>query len=426
VYTQLTVTAVRKGNWHAVLASGVWSAYNYRLRPDRQKLAEVLLTDVVAQERNADETEQDVIEHFNSEEYGQELLTGMEEIEAKGELGPEAATPTGVAPEDVSADEITVGSTVTIADDWLPTGEETEDLIHDIVTLRDEQVDGSVEAVNPMTEEVQVNFGGDVPLILSTSELKVVARDANESGTDVRWTDVSRSVSDQENKKQQVEFKKEETAAAFGPDSAHNTHLAQRTASAKTSWEEQVNFMSTLVYDTGLTSREALNHVVTAFEMTPEDTDTFLSSTEYIEVFDMPVNEPEVAGEPEFGKGKEILQMRKFATIKRHLATRIAKDMFDGGLIDGVTADMADEDAQKALDTQIDKLMHMTDDGLYELESAVKSANDPDGTEALRKSVAKIGPREGALQRPMIMRGSGKAASVNTLEDSSFFGGPPS
>lgn len=176
--------------------------------------------------------------------------------------------------------------------------------------------------------------------------------------------------------------------------------------------------------DTGLTPKDAMSHVVEAFSMTAEDTDAFLSSTEYITVFELPVSSGEDTGEPEFGKGKEVTQMRRHASMKRHYVTRLAADMLDKGMVDGVTTDMGEEDIRNALDSQIDKLMRMTDDGLYELESAVKSANDPDGIEALHRSAVRIGPKEGTLRRPMIMRNSSKTVIANTLEDASFFGGP--
>jgi len=277
-----------------------------------------------------------------------------------------------------------------------------------------------------VTEEAQVDFGAGTPLLLTTAELAVVSRDANQTGTDVRWTEDSKALADQENKRQQSEFKKEETASSFGPDSYRNTHLAQRTAANEGQWDDRVSLMRTLVEDEGLPPKEALSHVVEAFEMAPEETEAFVNSDAYIVVFETPLAPGKTGGEPEFGAGKEVVQMRtvEATRYKRQWVTRVAEDMLQKGMIEGITADMDEGAVQKALEEQVSKLLQMNDDGLYELERAVKSATDPDGTEALRRSISKMGPREGALKQPMQMRGGGKRTVANTLDDPGFFGGP--
>jgi len=424
VYARPEVVVVKKGNWNAVLtANKEWSLYNYKISPDRQKIAVVQLADILEGEESP---AQETIDHFNSREFGAEVITEIETKEANGELEPES--PTGLAPEVVVEEgEIVAGSRVRIADDWMPVRGESPDLVHDIEQLKQEGVEGDVQAVNPITEEVQVNFGADTPLLLTTAELTVVGRDSSETGTDVRWTEESKALSDEENRRQQSEFKKEETAAAFGPDSARNTHLAQRTAAAEGQWDDHILLMRTLVEDESLPPKQALSHLVEAFEMSPEETDAFVNSDIYVEVFEVPLAPGKTGREPEFGAGKEVVQMRtvEASRYRRQWCTRIAEDMLSKGMIEGITADMDEDAVQKALNEQIDKLMQVNDDGLYEWERAVKSATDPDGTEALRRSISKIGPREGALKQPMQMRGAGKKVVANTLDDSTFFGGPP-
>jgi len=421
VYTRPEILTVKKGNWIGYGDGASWSLYNFHR--ESGKIAEVKLAEADPAEIVTDfqlAGEDAVPEFFASKAYGETVLEKMEELETQGALDPEEGTGVPSATE-AAPGEIAVGARVVIAEGWMPTGEESDELVHDIVQLRDEEVEGAVEAVDDRTDELQVDFGGDRSIILSTAEVRL-ARDANETGTDVRWTEESRAQAEQENKTQQSEFAKEQVLSSFGPDSQRSTHLAAKTASKVGQFEEHTAFMSTLVRDAGLRVKDALPHVVQAFEMTEEETQAFVESDEYTEAFEMPLTPNKMNSEPEFGAGKEVTQMRvKLAGMKKRLCARIAQDMYSRGMIKGVTADMSDDDIRQALDDQIDRLMKMDEQGLYEFEEAVKSASDPDGVEALRKRSARIGPREGTLQQPLIMRGASKPASMNSLDDPEFF-----
>jgi hypothetical protein len=420
VYTRPEILTIKKGNWVGYGDGSSWSVYNFHR--ESGKIAEVKLSEADPKQVVADfqlKGEDEVPEFFNSREYGKAVLDRMQELENQGDLGPEAGT--GLSSAEAEPGEIAIGASVLIAEDWMPTGEETEELVNDIVQLRDEQVSGTVEAIDEQTDEVQVNFGSDRPLILSTAEIRV-ARDVNEIGTDVRWTEESRAQAEDENKKQKAEFAKEQVLSSFGPDTRRNTHLAQKTASKVGQFEEHVVFMSSLVRDAGLSAKEALPHVVEAFEMDEGETEAFVGSDEYTEAFEMPLSPAKVNREPEFGEGKEVTQMRiRLAGVKKHLCTRIATEMLEQGMIKGITADMGENEIQQTLDTQINKLMKMDEQGLYEFEEAVKSASDPDGIEALRKRSSRIGPKAGTLQQPLMMRGASTPAGVHGLDDPDFF-----
>lgn len=416
VYTRPEILTVKKGNWIGYGDGSSWSIYNFHR--ESGKLAEVKLAEADPAEVMADfqlAGEEEVPEFFASRDYGEATLDKMQELEDQGALDAERGT--GVTQVTAEPGEIAIKSQVVIAENWMPSGEESDELVHDIVQLRDEGVPGVVEAIDEVSDELQVDFGGDRPIILSVGELRL-ARDSNETGTDVRWTEESKAQADQENKQQKVEFTKEQVASSFGPDSSRNTRMASTVGQ----FEEHIALMNSLIRDAGLSVKEALPHAIQAFEMTKDETGAFVESDEYTEAFEMPMSPSKMNHEPEFGEGKEVTQMRvRVAGMKKHLCARIASEMLGKGMIKGVTADMSDEDINHALDSQIDKLMKLDEQGLYEFEDAVKSASDPDGVEALRKSSAQIGPREGALQQPLIMRGASKESSANTLEDENFF-----
>ena len=366
-----------------------------------------------------------VTESFNTPEYGEAILTNMAVMESDGKF--EQASPTGLTSEEVSLDEITEGSKVRIADDWLPTEDEGEELTHDVVQLRDEKMVGEVEVFNPISQEAQVSFGPGQSLLLATAELTLVAADANATGTDVRWTGESKDISDTENRTQEQEFKKEQAMSSFGPDTAHNTHLAQRTAADDADFLEEVSFMGVLIEDGQLSKDDAIQRVASVFEMTEETAEAFAASQAVMNVLEETADKvfANVGMDPEFGKGKAVTQMRKHAALRKNYAARIAQDMFDKGMIDGVTAEADDTEIKEAIDGQIDELLKMDDDGLYVMEGAVKSASDPSGDagiEALRKKASAVGPTKGTLQNPVIMRGSQRTPD-NTLDDPDFFGG---
>jgi len=107
--------------------------------------------------------------------------------------------------------------------------------------------------------------------------------------------------------------------------------------------------------------------------------------------------------------------------MKKKLCLRIAQDMAEKGMIDGLESEADDRVIAEAINAQAAQLLRMNDDGLYEFEKAVKSASDPDGVEALRKRASRVKPEEGTLQQPMIMRQSATGASRNSLDDPDFF-----
>jgi len=177
--------------------------------------------------------------------------------------------------------------------------------------------------------------------------------------------------------------------------------------------------------DGKLSKTAAIKHVADAFEMTDEDSETFAASQAVVRMLDNAADEvfANAGTDPEFGNGREVTQMRKHAALRRNYAARLAQDMLTKGMIKGITAASDDAEVTEAIEAQIDELLTMDDEGLYVMEGAVKSASDPSGDagiEALRKKAEQIGPKEGALRNPVIMRDANRKAD-NSLDDPSFF-----
>jgi hypothetical protein len=89
------------------------------------------------------------------------------------------------------------------------------------------------------------------------------------------------------------------------------------------------------------------------------------------------------------------------------------------GMIQGLSVE-ADEDSRtRAIDNQVNTLMKLDQSGLYEFESAVKSASDPDGVEGMKRA-SRVGPEQGTLKEAMIMRGASKSTK-DDLDNPNFF-----
>jgi hypothetical protein len=413
VYIRPEIVTVKKANWVAYGDGKAWNLYNFKR--SASKLAVVKLADVDPEEVAKDfslETTDTVPEFFASKAYGEAVLDQAAEAESNGQFDTNAGT--GMTDMAAGTDEdIAVGEEVIISPEWLPTGEETDELMNDVINLKNDNVPGTVEQITSEGAYV-VNFGGDTPIVLTASEIKSAKDSGLTLGTDVRWTDETKALSDDANGEQTQEFTKEQVLSSFGPDSQRHSVMASKQA-----WSEPIQFMSTLIKDAGMKVKEALGPTIEAFEMTEEDTDSFVNSDEYVAAFETPISDiPK--GDPEFGDGKEVTQMRaKMAGLKKRLCIRIAEDMADKGMIQGLSVE-ADEDSRtRAIDNQVNTLMKLDQSGLYEFESAVKSASDPDGIEGMKRA-SRVGPEQGTLKEAMIMRGASKSTK-DDLDNPDFF-----
>jgi len=187
------VARVEKDGYVAICTGEKWSIYD----ESRVKIAEVLATDVDDDAiREVYGDDKAPIEVFRSEQYGSDLIDDVKELES---------TPP-------STGEILVGSTVRIASDWEPTGDEPPELVHDIVQLRDEGVEGTVVEFDPITREATVQFGPDAMIVLAEAELEPLSSDSRQSPETV-------TVSEEANADQEEEFLAEQARTPFGPDS---------------------------------------------------------------------------------------------------------------------------------------------------------------------------------------------------------------
>ena len=314
---------VEKNGWVA-LGNGTnsWAVYT----PQQEKAVVVALADVdpevMAKEYNLP-ADEDVVEMFNSEQYGQDIIT--DSIEAKKQLEAASGTPV-------------VGAVIKIADDWLPTGDETAELLTDLTTWKDEGLEGVIHEVDQDEQEVLASFG-EGSLYLGFDEIKVVGQ--NETGTDVNWTEETQEVADKATSEEEKEFKTEMGRNSFGPD----TKMASKQAS----------------------------------------------------------DDP------------EALRAR-VAKLQREKCVRIAEEMAQKEMLPGLGEAVTPEEVAALVQDKADELLTLDDKGLYEIESAVKSALDPQGQSAPSNKTA--------LRNPVISRGmsNSKNSAEWDLENPNFFG----
>ena len=410
VFTRPEIVTVKKGNWIAYGDGKSWNLYNFKR--SASKLAEVKLADVdieeVANTFNLKDKSQ-VPAFFAGKEYGEAVLDKTIEAEAQGAFNTEAGTGLSV---DSTESDINVGDEVVIAPDWLPTGEETEELVNDVVNLKNENVPGIVEQITAEGSYV-VDFGGEVPIVLTAAEIRKAKDDSLTYGTDVRWSEETKELADEENSEQEKEYQKEQVLSSFGPDSRHHTVMAAVNVS------EAIQFMKKLVEDAGLKIKDALTAAAEAFEMTEEEVNKLVNSDEYIKEFETPKPEESEKQEPEKQESEKLEQLKaKMAGLKKRLCIRIAEDMADKGLIEGLDINADPTTREQAIERQVSLLMRLDQDGLYEFEKAVKSASDPSGVEAMKQ--IKVGPEEGTLKQALAMRGV-PGIRKDGLDDPNFF-----
>lgn len=203
---------VKVGSLSALYKEGIWDVYK---SPSFERVAYVDIDDVDVDDLSEEyslETEDEIDTFLESEDYGEMVLEKYTETEPTTEDTAGASEGGGLI----------IGSRVKVAAEWLPTGEESPDLIHDITQLRDGDVEGEIVEVLP-DGDVEVAFG-ETPIVLSTAEIERVADSEYErvtepiGGTDDVWTDETLEVAEVAQEQQRQVTLSDQAEGAFGPD----------------------------------------------------------------------------------------------------------------------------------------------------------------------------------------------------------------
>lgn len=211
---------VHKDTLAALFKEGMWTVYQ---APGFKKVAELDIDEVdideLLQEFEVEDADDGVGEFLASEDYGMAILDEV--------LEQDFAEPALVS--EVAPVGLTIGSRVKIAEQWLPTGEETMELVHDITQLRDAEVEGEVIDSLP-GDEVEVAFG-DNTFILAAAEIDRVADSEYErelepaGGTDDVWSDETLETAEAAEAQGKQDFLGEQAQGPLGPD-AHSASVS--------------------------------------------------------------------------------------------------------------------------------------------------------------------------------------------------------